>query len=181
MQSSKVRALVVVLIIFVGVFFSLGKIRYAINPIMRYLRLQQYLTTVRQDKAIDPEKFWEFRDFYAATTSSFKPQNIQDAKPFLSFTTNYFSSNDFLMRPGVKFNNRSRVCINAMSLNCRYLTTLRTDTASIVTDTKSKKMYIEFVTTLEDMQKANGFFRYFSFDLDPYKDYVWYNETVIDL
>lgn len=181
MQSSKVRALVVVLIIFVGLFFSLGKIRYAINPIMRYMRLQQYLATVKQDNAIDPEKFWEFRDFYAATTSSFKPQNIQGGKPFLSFTTNYFSSNDFLMKSEVTFSNRSRVCINTMSLNCRYLTTIRTNTASIVTDTKDNKMYIEFVTNLEDMQKANGFFRYFGFDLDPYKDYLWYNETVIDL
>ncbi len=180
MQSPKVRTLVVVLIIFVGLFFSLGKIRYAINPIMRHMRLQQYLATVKQDNTIDPEKFWEFRDFYAATTSSFKPQNIQSGKPFLFYKTRYFSSNDSLLKPPVKINNKSRACIT-LSLNCRYTTLLRIDTASIVTDTEDNKMYIEFVTNLEDLQTANGFFRYFGFDLDPYKDYVWYNETVIDL
>lgn len=180
MQSPKARALTVGLILFVGIFFSLGKIRYAINPILRTVRLQQYLGMVKQENAIDPEKFWEFRDFYTATTSSFKPQNIQSGKPFLSYATNYFSSNDYLLKPEVKFNNKSRACITS-SLDCRYTTLLRTDTASIVTDTKDNKMYIEFVTNLEDMQKANGFFRYFGVSLEPYTDYVWYNETIIDL
>jgi hypothetical protein len=181
MQSPKARALTVGLILFVGIFFSLGKIRYAINPILRTVRLQQYLGMVKQENAIDPEKFWEFRDFYTATTSSFKPQNIQSGKPFLSYATNYFSSNDYLLKPEVKFNSRYQVCINTMSLNCRYKTFLRIEGASIVTDTKDNKLYIEFTTNLEGMQKANGFFRYFGVNLEQYKDYVWYNETVINL
>jgi len=180
MQSPKARALVVGLILFIGIFFCLGKIRYSINPILRTVRLQQYVNTVKQTNTIDPEKFWEFRDFYAATTSSFKPQNIQSGKPFLSYRTSYFSSDDFLLKPEVKFSNQSRVCIST-ALDCRYTTLLRTDNASIVTDTKVNKMYIEFFKNLADMQNANGFFRYFGVSLELYKDYVWYNETIIDL
>jgi hypothetical protein len=44
-----------------------------------------------------------------------------------------------------------------------------------------KKLYIRFTKPQSEMLKANGFFRYFGVDLEQYKDYLWYNETVLDL
>ncbi len=171
MQSPKTRALVVGLIIFVGLFFSLGKIRYAFNPIIRYMRLQQYLATVKQDNTIDPEKFWEFRDFYAATTSSFKSQNIRRNKPFLTFNTSYFTSADSLLQnpPPITPPLASEVDMLVFQ-----------DTTSVLYQTNSK-LHIRFIKSQSEMLKANGFFRYFGVNLEPYKDYVWYNETIINL
>jgi len=138
---------------------------------MRDIRLQQYLTTIKQDNSIDPERFWEFRDFYAATTSSFNAQKVKSKKPFLTYNTSYLTSSDSLLQnpPSI---------ILPLSLD---VDTLVFQDASSVVYKANRKLFIRFVKPQSEMQKANGFFRYFSFDLDPYKDYMWYNETVIDL
>lgn len=180
MQSSRVRAIVVIFILCIGVFFALGKIRYAINPLMRQLRLQQYLTMVKHDNAIDPEKFWEFRDFYAATTSTFHVDNVGKRDAFLTFNTTYLESQDYLIPQPMQLSNVKRVCL-ASALNCRHETVFRSDSASVVIDETNKKLYIEFIKSIPEMQKANGFLRYFGVDLEPYKGYVWQDETVINL
>lgn len=162
------RALAVGLVLFVGLFFALGKIRYAINPLMREARLQQFLTSVKQDGAIDPEKFWEFRDFYAATTSTFNPENIAINKPFLVLKTPYIISSDYLGPPP------------DLSIDADFKDTIFQDQSSIVFSS-DQKLYIRFVKPQSEMLKANGFFRYFGVDLEQYEDYMWYNETVISL
>ncbi len=147
---------------------------------MRQVRLQQYIATIKKDHAIDPEKFWEFRDFYAATTSTFHADNIGKKDPFLTFTTPYFDSQDYLIQEPMELNNTKRVCVTS-SVDCKYETILRSDSASIVMDKLNKKLYIEFNKDMTEMQKANGFLRYFDVDLEPYKDYVWYDETIVNL
>jgi hypothetical protein len=139
---------------------------------MRYTRLQQYLATVKQDKTIDPEKFWEFRDFYAATTSSFKPQNIIHNKPFLLFKTGYLESYDSLIPSVIDIDYPKQP-----STPVEIPFSGKNEIIYAI----DKKLYIRFVKPQSEMLKANGFFRYFGFDLTPYKDYVWYNETVINL
>ncbi len=159
------------LILFVAFFFSMGKIRFAINPMLRSIRLQQFLSTVKRDNTIDPEKFWEFRDFYAATTSSFKPQNISEDKPFLTIKTPYFMSSDALLEHPPKI---------TLPLSPDVDIFIFQDVSSVIYEA-NRKLYIRFVKPQSEMLKANGFFRYFGVDLTQYKDYLWYNETVIDL
>lgn len=159
------------LILFVALFFSMGKIRYALNPILRSICLQQFLSTVKQDAMIDPEKFWEFRDFYAATTSSFKPQNIPKKEPFLTIKTSYFISSDALLEHPPKI---------TLPLSPDVDIFIFQDVSSVIYEA-NRKLYIRFVKPQSEMLKANGFFRYFGVDLTQYKDYLWYNETVIDL
>jgi hypothetical protein len=172
MQSPKLRTLMVGLILFVALFFSMGKIRYALNPILRSICLQQFLSTVKQDAMIDPEKFWEFRDFYAATTSSFKPQNIATRKPFLTWKTGYFESSDFLIPTPIDI---------SYPMNGGKTVEILFRVKNEIIYMIDKKLYIRFTKPQSEMLKANGFFRYFGVDLEQYKDYLWYNETVLDL
>lgn len=171
MHSQKVRTIVIGIFILIGIVFALGKIRYAVNPYVRAQRLDSFIRSVEQTKTIDPEVFWEFRDFYSATTSSFKPQNIESDKPFLTFKTSYFSSSDSLLAnpPSI-----------TLPLSSDVDTLIFQDSSSVVYKT-NRTLHIRFTKPQSDMLRANGFFRYFGVDLEKYKDYAWYNETVIDL
>lgn len=172
MHSQKTQSIIVGILIMIGVVVSLGKIHYAINPFARTQLLNRFIQTVEQDKAIDPEQFWEFRDFYAATTSTFNPNNIRIKKPFLSMVTSYMNSNDYLLPPDAD------TALDASPYTGKGVKIHNSDTLVFI---EGRRMYIRFKKPLDEMQKANGFFRYFGVDLEKYKDYVWYNDTVIHL
>lgn len=169
-HSQKTYAIVMFIIFLVGILFFLGKIRYAINPFARYMLLQQYINSVKQHQTIDPERYWEFRDFYAATTSTFTPKAILQRKPFLSFKTAYIESYDSLVENKGQLSNPEQKSVNIILSSPNEI--------MYATD---QMLYIRFFKTLEEMHKANGFFRYFGTDITPYENYFWYNETTIRL
>lgn len=171
MHSQKTRAIIVGCFLIIGVIFTLGKIHYAINPLSRALLLRRFTENIKENNVIDPEQFWKFRDFYSATTSSFSPHNIDREKPFLTFKTSYMSSADYLL------SNPSPIKLPTTS---DVDTVIFQDDSSVVY-AAGRKIYIRFIKPQSAMLRANGFFRYFGYDLEPYKDYKWYNETVINL
>jgi hypothetical protein len=171
MKSQKAKTLFICVVIVLGIFFSLGKIRYALNPYVRQLRLHQFIGEIKSTKQIDPEKFWEFRDFYSATTSTFRPENIAIRKPFLIFSTPYFESNDFLVstKPNLVYPQGKGVVEVILQNNNELVYAI------------NNKLHIQFVKSQEEMKKANGFFSYFGTDLTPYNEYLWYSDTTLNL
>jgi len=171
MKDQKKQFVFVFVIIIIAIFFSLGKISYALNPLVRYIRLQQYISEVRHDNTIDPEQFWEFRDFYTSSTSNFNPDNLAVGKPFLSFQTSRVTSYDYLLKdiPKLAYPKDSKLVDNILTSN---------DELVYIQD---NILHIRFIKSQSEMQKANGYFAYFGTDLKPYIDYYWYNDTTIRL
>lgn len=169
-QSQKLAYMLVGIVVILGVYFSLGKIRYAINPLNRAILRNTYVRMVIQKKQIDPEDFWKFRDFYAATSSIYAPNNIPDGKPFLSFNTKTIQSDDYLLPS-------SQIFLPKYDKGAKVL--FSGDREKIYqTD---NVLYITFSKPLGEMLKANGFFGYFGFDTTPYQNYHWVSITSIPL
>lgn len=170
MRIQRFRYIFVAFALMVGVLFLLGKTRYIINPVSRYVLRISYVGTIKNDKRIDAEKFWEFRDFYFADTSSFKQENIKEGKPFLIFSNQSIQSLDFLVLPSSSLGNKFVI----------------PNGAKIILQSKNEVVYeegnrivIKFTKEVPEMQKVNGYFSYFGVDLKKYDSYLWYNESTI--
>jgi len=171
-MRSPLKTTIVLLLIFgIGMWAVGGKIRYAINPIARHILLKQYLRTVTQDNGIDAEKFWEFRDFYSATTSIFEPEAIAQEKPFLIFKTPYITSYDYLSKDKE---------VAAMRDDLAFDKLIFQSPNTLIYQTKNS-LIITFTLPQKEMMKANGFFKYYDTDLSDYADWHWFNHTTISL
>lgn len=170
MLIQRFRYVFVALVLVVGVLFLLGKMRYIINPVSRYVLRSTYIDTLKSDNKIDAEKFWEFRDFYFADTSTFKHDNVGSDKPFLILSNGTIQSLDFLVLPSSSLGNKFVIPNGAKII-------LQSQNEVVYED--GKKTVIRFTKEMPEMQKVNGFFSYFGVDLKKYDNYVWYNETNI--
>lgn len=172
MFIQKFRYVFITVVVVVGVLFFLGKTKFILNPIARLLYVKYYTWQLNKDKNIDSEKFWEFRDFYSSTTSVFKSENIAEGKPFLIFSNSSIQSLDFLVPENSPIIKKFVVPNNSDII-------IQSKNEIVYADRKT--FVIKFVKQVQEMQKVNGFFSYFGIDIDPYKDYLWYNETTIKM
>lgn len=169
-ELQKKLAFMSMLIFVMGAIFFLGKFRYHSNAISRLVYKNLYLSEVVKSNKIDAEKFWEFRDFYSATTSSFKPENIPDQKPFLIISSGSAQSLDFLLPANSK-------TVKKFSVPNGSNLIFKSQNELVYKD--DENIVVRFVKEIPEMENANGFFRNFGVSLKPYEGYLWYNETVI--
>lgn len=169
-QNQKTLAIAAFIIFAAGFIFFLGKYRYYSNPLTRRIYKEYYLNEIVKNNKIDAEKFWEFRDFYAGTTSSFVPENISLGKSFFMLSSDTLHSKDFLLVRGSPTIKKFVAPSNTKAL-------LQTDNALVYED--GENVVIRFTKAIPEMETANGFFRYFGVKLKPYEGYLWYNETAI--
>ncbi|MFO0703170.1 MAG: hypothetical protein U0525_00380 [Patescibacteria group bacterium] len=170
-KNQKILSIGVGIIFIIGFIFFLGQFRYFSNPLSRNLYKEYFISEVIKNKRIDAEKFWEFRDFYAATTSTFRPENIPNSKPFFVLSSGNLQSLDFLLSPNDR-NTKTFVIPNDAEVILK--------SSNELIYKRKGKVYIKFVKEMPEMLKANGFFGYFQADLKKYQGYLWYNETVIN-
>ncbi len=170
MLIQRFRYIFVVSVLIIGALFLLGKTRYIINPMSRYVLRSTYIATLKSDNKIDAEKFWEFRDFYFADTSTFKHDNVGGDKPFLILSNGAIQSLDFLVLPNSPLANKF-VIPNGVKI------ILQSQNEVVYED--GKRTIIRFTKEMPEMQKVNGFFSYFGVDLKKFDNYLWYNETTI--
>lgn len=171
MSSPRVRWVIVLSIMLVAVVTSLGKIRYALNPIARRIVIESFVQRAKSEGRIDPEYFWEVRDFVGATTAHFTPADIDRGKPFLTWKSPYLTSEDRLI-PGP---------VGADRLTTdRSATTLYQDSTSRISSHRGI-LTIVFTQPLDAMTKANGYLGLYKIDLSRYTDHVWYANTSIQL
>lgn len=166
----KIKITLVGIIFVFGVLFFMGRMSLILNPIHRKTYLKTYITELRTKKSIDPEAFWEFRDFYSLGSSSFSAVAIEKDGPFLTFDTSMIQSKDYLTVSGSLLPNRNMVPLGAEVI-------VQTDGELVYLH--GNKLVIKFRKTIDEMKRVNGFFGYFGMDLEKYKDRQWYNETSI--
>lgn len=180
-------ALIIISLCFV--FFT-PKVTSSLFPFRRDMVFNSFLQNTRKTNVIDPQKYWEFREFYSpgyfdVSTKGIDLQKINTTLRELNASpTNisvYFS----------KFNSRHLVSLEGLTKNS-FLSEVfnknKTDikkvlfenSTSIIYKNNQNQTYVIFILPISEMEKANGFFDYNSKDKDLLKDMNWFNIAKLD-
>lgn len=184
---------IVLFFIITGLFVLLTpKISSRLFPFVRQARWNSFITQTLSEGNINPQKFWEFREFYSPGYYTFdrngldkltlsKAQNIINIplniqyidRFFITFTSPQLTSIEALTTA----NNLSKV-VNLNSLNKNFI--LLSKKNQIIYKNK-QTVYLFFLKTNKEMKTANGFFDYNNQDKNIIKGKCWLDITMINL
>ncbi len=171
MKDTLLRCLFVMIIMVIGVLFFLGKIRYATNPLVRRIAVERFIEKVKHDRSVDPEYFWEFRDFLSATSARFTPEHVSTGGDFLTWSTYYVRSADRI----------DEGTLPALASHSSQEPTIVYEDATSRITRAGTTVTIDFVKTLDEMRRANGYIGIYKIDLSPLTDKKWVSRTTITL
>lgn len=128
--------------------------------------LNKFIQTTVKEKQIDVQAFWKMREFYCPGAFTYdKTKN-----PFLIYSCKWLTSKEFLVE--------SSTLQNLPKLN-KKMVILQTNQILLYKD--KNKLFINFVVSEEEMEKAVGVFDYRGKDKNLVKNKFWLDTTVIDL
>lgn len=171
MHTALQRTVVVCLILAIAVSTALGKIRFAMNPIIRSLTVNTFVRDTQRDGHLDAGRYWEMRDFVGATSAQFHPDSIAHGKPFLEWQSPYMYSAD-------------TITDNPPDLSRELLPSGGTvifqgDDTRIVRS--GHTITIEYVSDIETLRNVNGYVGYHKLDISSDPNQRWYSKTVITI
>ena len=185
-KASSVFFILIFGLIFVLFFFLQPKMAAAIFPSIREARKTEFLKKVEEAGQINPQEFWQFREFYSPGSFTFNEKYVDVASglqlkkmsdlPFprvvlLSFTSANSQSRDSLIFPEEWANVVSAQKINSLKI------IFQTPHSYIYNDGDQTK--ILFIKPISEMMTANGFFLYTDQEKEKFKKYYWLNETTL--
>ncbi len=179
---------VTTLIIIILFLLFVPKIASSLFPFKRQMLWNNFLIQVQKDKKIDPQKYWEFREFYSPGF----------------FTDNKTATSDQVTKAlntyGVSPSNNFSTLLTFHAPLSESIDTLTTETAlknlvkipsasSILFQNDTSLMYksddhhviITFLLPLSEMKKANGFFDYGEKDKKLVEGKNWFSILRITL
>lgn len=179
-------------IIIVCFLLFVPKVASTLFPFKRQMILHDFMSTVKQQKTIEPQKFWEFREFYSpgyytVSKTGLSQSQIQSVENkvgvtlantpgtdiFLIFTSPHLSSLEAL----VTTNSLSDAVTVGNTQKTKIL--LSTSNETVFTDTQGNT-YIIFLKPVSAMQTANGFFDYNDADKALVQGKYWLDITKLD-
>lgn len=179
---------VTTLIILISFFLFVPKISSSLFPFKRHMLWDTFLTQVQKDRKIDPQKYWEFREFYS-------PGYFTDNK-----TASTDEITNALKKYGIKGDRTFTTLLVFHAKNAESIDTLTTMTKfdaiiaplphnnilfknndSLIYKPDETHVVITFLKPLSEMEKANGFFDYREKDKELVKGKMWFNITKLTL
>ena len=184
--------LAIVFIVVALLFVSLSpKISSELFAFKRQAVLNDFLNNTKTSGKIDPQKYWEFREFYSPGSFVFsrlglpediisyldKKLNVTYNKNaiddyFLYFSTFRLSSLDMLTKK-----TSLNLLIDSNNLNSRDI--IFKNDNSVIYKKDKQDLVIIFLLSNSDMQKANGFFDYKDKDKAITQGENWFNITIV--
>ncbi len=128
--------------------------------------LNNFITKTVKEKHINTQEFWKMREFYCPGVFTYDKKK----NPFLKYDCKWLKSEEFLVAYPT-FNNK----INLKNINIL----IENNQIQIYKD--RQKLYINFIVTGSEMEKAIGVFDYREKDKNFVKDKFWLDITVINL
>lgn len=137
-------------------------------PPIRQQKLSNFITTLKQTQKLDPQTYWQFREFYTPGTSTFSntyqisPEQIpNDVSQVLNPLKDQASISPFLVF------NSSRIhsldALTAKSLDLLTYTNSSTQylvkTPHLLLSEDEQNYYLVSLLPTTEMKKANGFFQ----------------------
>lgn len=128
--------------------------------------LNNFIANTVKEKRINTQEFWKMREFYCPGVFTYDKQK----NPFLKYNCKWLKSEEFLVTYPT-FNKK----INLKNINIL----IENNQIQIYKD--RQKLYINFIVTGSEMEKAVGVFHYREEDKDIIKNKFWLDTTVINL
>jgi len=191
--SSELIIFVLLLVIILFSFLVLApRISSSLFPIKRQMVLQAFLDTVKKTNTVNPQKFWEFREFYSPGYITFNNNGLSNSqiktaenktgifvntqfinRIFLTFTSPHLSSFEALTT-----SNDFSKFINIKTLDVRQVIFSNNNTL-IYRDGK-QRIYVLFLKSQSDMESANGYFSDSDADKSLINGKDWLEVTALD-
>lgn len=172
--------------------FFVPKVASALFPFKRQMLLHNFMGVVQKEKTVDPQTFWEFREFYSpgyytVNKTGLSQNQIQIAEKsigifltkqpntniFLSFTSPHLHSMEALVTTSSLGN-----VVNDQTIE-KAKVLLAGNNETVFTDAKGDT-YILFLKPVSDMQTANGYFDYKDVDKNIVQGKYWLDITKLD-
>jgi hypothetical protein len=147
-----------------------------------------FLTQVQKDKKIDPQKYWEFREFYSPGYFTDNKTASSDQVNTALTTYGVLTSNNFSTL--LSFQAPLSESIDTLTTETTFKNLVKTpSTTSILFQNDNSLIYksddhhviITFLLPLSEMKKANGFFDYGEKDKKLVEGKNWFSILRITL
>lgn len=180
-------ALIVITIIFA--LFT-PRISSSLFPFKRAMVFNQFVRQTKQNNLIDPQKFWEFREFYSPGYFEFSDKGVGPDKlatalrelevlpQGIDLYFSVFNSRHLVSVEGLTEKTSLNEVLNKNELDIQSV--MFEDSRSIIYKSIKSKTYIVFILPISEMRKANGFFEYDGKDKKLLKDKNWFSITELD-
>ena len=177
------------IIVLTFAFFT-PKVSSSLFPFKRDMVFNNFLNSTKNENTIDPQKFWEFREFYSPGYFYFNDQGINnsliaDSKSQLginpseiSLYFSRFSSNHSLSLDGLTSAKSLNQVFDISQADMKKL--LFQNSNSLIFKDSNNQTYVVFILPESEMQKANGFFDYQGKDKNLLKNKNWFSITKLD-
>lgn len=173
-------------IIILFVFFQ-PKVSSLLFSLKRQIVLQTFLHEVMSQGSIDPQKYWEFREFYSPGSFILNKQGMITKESTALEQTVGITQKDGI--PVLDFHSGKIMSIDILTTNPVLVDMLHiSQKQPIIFQTKNQKIYqqsqqlfIVFALPISEMKKANGFFDYTGDDKKLLQNKYWVNITSVDL
>ena len=180
--------IITVVIILICFVFLVPKVSSALFPFKRQMIWNNFISSVQKDNNIDPQKFWEFREFYSPgyftinktpplsqIENAIKDYSLDDNRSFftlLQFHSLHLTSLDTLttekdFQKLTKYLSESNIIFQ--------------NNNSVIYKIDKHNVIISFLLPKTEMIKANGFFDYREKDKELLKDKLWFDITKVTL
>lgn len=152
----------------------------------------EFIHQVTEQKSVDAQAYWKFREFYSLGNFSFDPKVVtfgetqiiqalpEERNILLKYDSPRLTSTDFI----VKMNPNQNPAEGLTSFIKEYETLYPISEVTYEDDrtrlylTQSNKHVLLFVKTIDEMRSANGFFDYTGSEKKLLENTVWVNTTV---
>ena len=177
----------ILLIVSLCFILLVPKVASRVFPQKREMLLNAFITQVKRDQKIDPQKYWEFREFYSPGYFNFSEKGI-DMSNLKDGHSDLSRSADMIDLYFLGFYSKNLISLDGLteeaSLNKVFykdkLSTkevlFESHNAIIYKDTTGQT-YIVFLLPISEMKKANGFFDYNKNELKFLDKKNWFNIT----
>ncbi len=182
----------ILVIIIISFLLFVPKVANTLFLPKREFVLQSFLGSVRQANRVDPQKFWEFREFYSPGYFIFNKNGLSQSqikaveskigvsistkyidRIFLTFTSPHLTSFEAF----VTTNDLSNI-LTTPALNRKQI--IFSDKNTLVYKDNKQLSHIIFLKQLSEMERANGFFNYSDTDKNLAKGKNWLEVTTLD-
>jgi len=179
-------------IIVVSFLILTPKIASTLFPIKRQMILQTFISSTKQTNNIDPQKFWEFREFYSPGYFTFNRNGLTNAqiktiedktgipvdmknvsKIFLIFTAPHLNSFE-----GFVTTTKLSDVVNIQALGSKE--TIFSNNNTLMYKDSMGSTHVIFLKPLSEMERANGFFNYNDTDKSLVQGKNWLEITTLD-
>lgn len=171
-KSNNLFFYIITALIIVFLYFALApKVNSRFFAVRRSVLLNRFISQTKKENSINPQNYWQLREFYCPGHSFFNRNSAYKGGPFLIYRCDNFNSTDELVdKMGfVKHTKElSKINKNIIFQNNNE-----------IIYQKNNKIFIIFIKPADEMKKAIGYFDYQEEDIKITKDKYWFNQTEV--